>query len=73
MYGVSYIQCKGPTGGLPLAVVYLPDGIVKFSIYGFQGQNGKTAFMSSRGGAVGQSLAVVGDGDESCSFTVENY
>ncbi|EGO22920.1 hypothetical protein SERLADRAFT_416477, partial [Serpula lacrymans var. lacrymans S7.9] len=68
MYGIDYVQCKGPSGGLTMGVVYLPSGIVKFTISGYQGQNGKTSFLSSSSGRADESLAVVDEGNESSKF-----
>ncbi|ESK89473.1 hypothetical protein Moror_16132 [Moniliophthora roreri MCA 2997] len=74
MYGIKYVQCKGPSGGLALGVNTLVNGLVRLSISGYQGQDGKTAYLSSRAGEAKESLLVASDGsDASCRFVVENY
>jgi hypothetical protein len=73
MYGISYVQCKGPSGGLDMGVDKVGDGFVRLTIHGYQGQNGQTAYLSSQSGEVKESLLVAKDGDDSCRFLVENY
>ena len=73
MGGVSFVQCKGSGRGLTMGLIHLADGMVNFTISGYQGQHGKTAFLSGRTGWVDGSLAVVDEADETCSFVIENH
>ncbi|KAJ7445681.1 hypothetical protein B0H11DRAFT_1930389 [Mycena galericulata] len=61
-------------GGLELSIVYLVDGMVNLTISGYQGQDGRTAFLSSDAGnkEYNGSLAVKGIEDRTCRFTVQN-
>ncbi|KAM6499236.1 hypothetical protein JOM56_004744 [Amanita muscaria] len=73
MYGISYVQCKGPSGGLAMGVDHLVNGLVRLTISGYQGQDGRTAYMSNRSGEANESLLVADEADASCRFVVENY
>ncbi|ETW80250.1 hypothetical protein HETIRDRAFT_418288 [Heterobasidion irregulare TC 32-1] len=73
MGGVSFVQCKGSGRGLTMGLIHLADGMVNFTISGYQGQHGKISFLSSRTGWADGSLAVVDETDETCSFVIENH
>lgn len=74
MYYINDVKCEGPTGGLSMGIVYLADGQVNFTITGYQGQDGRTRFLSSQAGseAYNGSLKVQEFEDITCRFTVQN-
>ena len=74
MYYVDDVKCEGPGGGLVVGVNHLKDGLVNFTISGYQGQDGKSYFLSCMPGnaAYNGSLAVKKEEDESCRFRIEN-
>ncbi|KAI3605685.1 hypothetical protein WG66_012036 [Moniliophthora roreri] len=73
MYGIEYVQCKGPSSGLALGVNTLVNGLVRLTISGYQGQDGKTTYLSSHASKAKESLLVASDGsDASCCFVVKN-
>ncbi|KAJ7461021.1 hypothetical protein B0H11DRAFT_1736408 [Mycena galericulata] len=74
MYYINDVKCEGADGGLELSIVYLVDGMVNLTISGYQGQDGRTAFLSSDAGnkEYNGSLAVKGIEDRTCRFTVQN-
>lgn len=61
-------------GGLSLGIVYLTGGMCNLTITGYQGQDGRTAFLSSEAGSPDYkgSLAVKDLEDRTCRFTVQN-
>ncbi len=74
MYYNDDIKCEGPHGGVVFTVVYLQGGQINFTISGYDGQGGRTRFLSSQAGyaAYGGSLAAKEFEDFTCRFTIEN-
>lgn len=74
MYYINDVKCEGPGGGLQMGIVYLADGQVNFTITGYQGQDGRTKYLSSQAGseAYNGSLAVKDFEDFTCRFTIQN-
>ncbi|KAJ6606473.1 hypothetical protein DFH09DRAFT_1269420 [Mycena vulgaris] len=74
MYYVNDVKCEGADGGLAVGILYLPGGMVNFTISGYQGQDGRMAFLSSeaRSADYKGSLAVKDLEDRTCRFTVQN-
>ncbi|KDQ50150.1 hypothetical protein JAAARDRAFT_42329 [Jaapia argillacea MUCL 33604] len=74
MYYINDVKCEGPDGGLSVGILYLAGGKVAFTITGYQGQDGRTAFLSSQAGsaAYNGSLAVKDYPDFTCEFTIQN-
>ncbi|KDQ51070.1 hypothetical protein JAAARDRAFT_199457 [Jaapia argillacea MUCL 33604] len=74
MYYINDVKCEGPTGGLSVGIIYLSDGFVNFTISGYQGQDGRIAFLSSQAGDVSYngSLAVKDYPDFTCQFSIQN-
>ena len=76
MYYTSDVKCDGPDGGvtLTMGIVYLPNGEINFTITGYQGQDGRTKYLSSQAGSPDYdgSLAVKEFEDFTCRFTIQN-
>ncbi|KAJ7273157.1 hypothetical protein C8J57DRAFT_1316945 [Mycena rebaudengoi] len=74
MYYINDVKCEGTGGGLQVGILYLPEGQANLTISGYQGQDGRTAFLSSEAGSPDYkgSLAVKGIEDRTCRFTVQN-
>ncbi|KAJ7184290.1 hypothetical protein C8R46DRAFT_1063586 [Mycena filopes] len=74
MYYINDVKCEGDSGGLSLGIVYLTGGMCNLTITGYQGQDGRTAFLSSEAGSPDYkgSLAVKDIEDRTCRFTVQN-
>lgn len=76
MYYVNDVKCdlEGPSEALSLGIVYLADGLVNFTITGYQTQDGRTAYLSSQAGSVDYkgSLAVKSFEDVTCRFKIQN-
>ncbi len=74
MYYIDDVKCDGPEGGVSMGVVYLAQGQINFTITGYQGQGGRTRFLSSEAGnaSYNGSLAVKEFEDVTCRFTIQN-
>jgi len=74
MYYVNDVKCEGGSGGLSLGIVYLADSFINFTISGYQGQDGRTAYLSSQAGSADYkgSLAVKSFEDITCRFKIQN-
>ncbi|KAJ7043159.1 hypothetical protein C8F04DRAFT_1287316 [Mycena alexandri] len=74
MYYINDVKCEGDSGGLSMGIVYLTNGMCNLTISGYQGQDGRTAFLSSQAGSPDYkgSLAVKDLEDITCCFTVQN-
>lgn len=61
-------------GDFAVQPVYLINGMINLTISGYQGQDGRTAFLSSEAGNkdYNGSLAVKDIEDRTCRFTVQN-
>jgi len=74
MYYIDDVKCDGPEGGVSMGIVYLAQGQINFTITGYQGQDGRTRFLSSEAGnaSYNGSLAVKEFEDVTCRFTIQN-
>ncbi len=74
MYYINDVKCDGPGGGVSFGIVYLADGQMNLTVTGYQGQDGRTRYLSSQAGgeAYNGSLAVKEFEDFTCRFTVQN-
>ncbi|KAJ6488560.1 hypothetical protein C8R47DRAFT_1125965 [Mycena vitilis] len=74
MYYINDVKCEGDNGGLAMGIVNLPDGMINLTIQGYQGQDGRTAYLSNEAGNVSYngSLAVRDTENENCRFKIEN-
>ncbi|KAJ7923328.1 hypothetical protein B0H13DRAFT_2316518 [Mycena leptocephala] len=74
MYYINNVKCEGPSGGLSMGILYLTNGMINFTIQGYQGQDGRTAFLSNEAGnaSYNGSLAVKDLEDVNCRFKIQN-
>jgi len=74
MYYIDDVKCEGPGGGLSMGIVYLAEGQINLTITGYQGQDGRTRYLSSEAGnaSYNGSLAVKQFEDPTCRFTIQN-
>ncbi|KAJ7837025.1 hypothetical protein B0H14DRAFT_2792587 [Mycena olivaceomarginata] len=74
MYYINDVKCEGDGGGLSMGIVYLTNGLINLTITGYQGQDGRTAFLSNEAGNISYngSLAVRELENENCRFIIEN-
>ncbi|KAJ7915471.1 hypothetical protein B0H13DRAFT_1610393, partial [Mycena leptocephala] len=61
-------------GGLAMGILYLSDSLINLTIQGYQGQDGRTAFLSNEAGntSYNGSLAVKDLEDINCRFKIQN-
>jgi hypothetical protein len=57
-----------------MGILYLTNGMINFTIQGYQGQDGRTAFLSNEAGnaSYNGSLAVKDLEDINCRFKIQN-